>query len=210
MILLLALGFGANSQELPKAVLVDELGNPDCEVLWAKLDSFMHQVQVAPESVAIVEISGKTNELFGNFYWDNMIRGYFATRNIPQERWSIRRTGLGNERVVRFWLKPADSSPPDIEVAEWTMIYPLGTKPFLFTTGDSYSVEIGVCLYVDEIALLAKALEFNTAARFNVVLIARTDREYLRRKQKTLKDLVHNYSISPRWHNKAGVFGNCW
>ena len=76
------------------------------------------------------------------------------------------------------------------------MIYPSGTKPFLFTEGESYSVELGVCLDVDEVALLAKALEFNPAARVNVVLIVRSNREYLRRKEKTTKELVDAYSIS--------------
>lgn len=194
-ILLLTFGVGANGQAPPKAVLVDEFGKPDCEVLWAKLDGFIQQVQTDPTSIATIEISGKTDDSHGNFYWDNMIRGYFVRRNIPKERWSVRRAALGNERIVRFWLTPPGAIPPKIEVAEWDMAYPIDTKPFIFTNGESYSVEVGVCLYVDEIALLAKALEFNPAARVNVVLIVRSDREYLRRRQKTIKELVDGYSI---------------
>lgn len=84
---------------------------------------------------------------------------------------------------------------PELEQSEWRMSYPAGTKSFLFTNGDSYSVEVGVCLDVDEVALLAKALEFNTNARVNVVLIVRSNREFLRRKQMVIKSLVDKYSM---------------
>jgi hypothetical protein len=195
-ILLVAFVVGANGQEPPKAILVDEFSNPNCEVLWSRLDAFIQEMKSDSTSVAIIEISGKANDPKGNFYWDSMIRGYFTRTNFPPKRWNIHRTALADQRILRFWRMPPGAALSSIDVAEWTMVYPRGAKPFIFTNGESYAAEIDVCLHVDEIALLAKALEFNPGARVNVVLVVRSNREYLRRKQKITKDLVDDYSIS--------------
>jgi len=169
----------------------------DCEVLWATLDAFAVEIQRNPTSIATVEISGKADDRRGNFYWDSMIRGYFVRRSIPGEKWRVKRTTLGNERRAKFWLTPVGAPPPKTEGSEWSFRYPAGTKPFIFTNGKSYSVEIGVCLDVDEIALLAKALESNPSARVNVVLIVRSAREYQRRKRNVIKTLKDQYSVAP-------------
>lgn len=182
-------------QEPQKAVLFDEFGSPDCENLWARLDGVMHELSFKPTSTATVEISGIASDVHVNFYWENMIRGYFIRRNLPQDRWIVRRTALGKERRVRFWITPSGGVLPEIQEAEWDMKYPVGTKPFIFTNGRSYSVEVGVCLDVNEIALLAKALESNPDARINVVLIVGSDRECLRRRRETIKELVEVYSM---------------
>lgn len=185
----------AVAQEPPKAVLVDEITGMDCEVLWARLDAFMNEMSNTPSSIATVEISGKVDDARGNFYWDHMIRGYFSRRSIPKERWQVVRGPLGNERVARFWMSPPGGSPA-IESAEWTMNYPTGIKPFVFTYGESYMVEVGVCLYVNEIALLAMALETNSMARLNVVINALSNAEFNRRKRNVINELVRDYSIS--------------
>ena len=55
-------------------------------------------------------------------------------------------------------------------------------------------VEVGVCLCVDGLALLADAVKENPGSRVSVVLIARSERSFQRRKLQTLKELGE-YSI---------------
>jgi len=184
------------AQEPPKAVLYDEFGKPDCELLWARLDGLASELQKRPDTVAIVDIiSAPSKDPHIAFYWDSMIRGYFIRRKFPQHRLNIRRGVLASDWSIKFWVSSPGARLPELKESKWQMIYQSGSKPFLFTNGESYSVEVGVCLDVDEIALLAKALGFNPGARVNVVLIARSNREFLRRKAKVTETLVNGYSI---------------
>lgn len=197
LITLLTGTFGfMHGQEVPKAVLVDELSNPNCEDLWARLDAFANNIPANPTSTATVEISGKKNDTLGNFYWDSMIRGYFQSRKLLGQRWRVVRTAIGDQRKVRFWLTPPGALEPNVDPVNWEMSYTPGTKPFVFTNGESHSVEVGVCLYVDEIALLSMALSSNPATRVNVVLMVRNDREFVRRKRSIARMLVNDYSVS--------------
>jgi hypothetical protein len=148
-----------------------------------------------PTALATIEIIGKENDISANFYLESMIRGY-ARKFLPAGRWSMRRAKWERERRFRYWLTPPGAIPPKIDDANWSFVYPANTKPFIFTHGESHMVEVGVCLYVDEIDLLAKALEANPKARVNVVLIVRNDQQYQRRRREVVRTLMRKYSIS--------------
>jgi hypothetical protein len=193
-ILLLAFGIFASGQDPPKASLYDEFSEPTCEVLWAQLDGLTQEMRENPTVRATIEISGKPGEPHVNLYWEQMIQGYLA-RSIANERWNLVRTPLGKQRVVRFLLTPTGATLPKIESADWSLEYPPDTKPFILTNGKSYSVEVGVCLAVDELALLAEMLKNNAGSRVNVVLVVRSTREFERRKRQALKTLTSQYAI---------------
>ena len=105
--LLLACGVDVSGQEPPKAVLYDEFGKPDCELLWARLDGFAAELQKRPDTVAIVDIiSAPSKDPRIAFYWDSMVRGYFVRRKFPLHRLNIRRGVFANDWSIKFWLSP--------------------------------------------------------------------------------------------------------
>jgi hypothetical protein len=192
--------FGSNAigQGEPKVVLVDEFGKPSCEELWAQLDFLSSKLAGSPTSSAVIDISAPASEVpHVPVYWHRMVQNYFAIRKLGPERIRIRMLKLGDEWNIKFWMLPTGTNPPEAERAEWSLKYPSGTKPFVFTNGDPYSVRSGVCLNVDEIGLLARAVDENPLSRVNVVVIVRSDREFARRRATILKELVEDYSISP-------------
>jgi hypothetical protein len=196
----------SRAQNAPR--LLDESGSPDCEVLWSRLDAFASDLAKNPASVGRIEIVGDADEPpHVDFYWLSMIRGYGVRRRIDHSRWQVRRLPRDGERRVKFWLVPPGARLSDTEEAEWSFTYADNTRPFIFSNGKSYSVELGVCLDVDEIELLATALDANPKARLNVVLITPTESTYQRRKEKTLRTLMKDYSIAKsriRFFRKIG------
>ena len=179
-----------------KSVLINESGDSQCEFVWGALDLLRHEMAQNPTAVATIEIIGKENDISANFYLESMIRGY-ARKYLPADRWSVRRARWEGQRRFRYWLTPPGAKPPKIDDANWSFVYPANTKPFIFTHGESYMVEVGVCLEVDEIDLLAKALAANPKAGVNVVLIVRNGQQYQRRRRNILRNLSGRYSISP-------------
>ena len=181
----------------PSAQLVDELPEIRCEVLWSRLDSFMGDISKGPDATAVIELSGNIHDLpHVDFYWYEMIRGYFLRAKLPRDRWHVLRTARREQRRAKFWLIPPGGHKPEVEEAEWSFVYPPNTKPFILTNGENYSVTgNGTCLDVDEIDLLARALEANPGAHVNVVLIVPNERAYQRLKTNTLRMLAKDYSI---------------
>lgn len=202
---------GGFVQGQTKSSLIDEFQNPSCEDIWARLDGFLIQLNNNPDAKGTIAISGKSNDLRDDLYYDAMIRGYFLKRKVPASRWKIVRTPLERDRQVKFWLTAPGSMPPEIQVAEWSLEYSPEVKPFIFTWGENYMVEVTVCLYVDELALLARVLKANPEAKTNVVLKVRSRYEFTRRKRRSIAALVNDYSIRRsqiRIFKKSGFKGD--
>lgn len=190
----LVLGLSVAAQTRPASVLIDEFQNGNCEQIWARLDSLAIRMNADPTATGTVSISGAINDIRNNLYYDAMIRGYFADRRMS-ERVKIIRTDLQQKRHFELWLTPANAEPPVVHAADWPLEYPEHAKPFIFTEGENYMVTVSVCLYVDEVALLAKVLKANPKARTNVVLKVPSHKEFALRKRKVIKILTTNYSI---------------
>lgn len=178
-----------------ESMQIDKFQEANCEDLRARLDNFAIQLNHSPHATGTVAISGKINDLRNSLYYEAMIEGYFRKRNMLS-RLKIFRTRVETERHISFWLTPADAQPPPITTSEWSLDYPEDSKAFIFTHGDNYAVEISVCLYVDELAMLAKVVKANPKSRTHVVLKVRSEKEFARRKRQTITDLTSGYTIS--------------
>ncbi len=192
------LAFQVLGQEPAKTFLVDEFANPGCEDLWARLDNFLVQMGNNPTATGTIWIAEKRGDVRDNLYYEAMIRNYLIERKLSPDRWRIIRTGPKNERLVKFWITPPEAQPASVNPSSWSFEYPPVTKPFIFTNGENYMVEMTVCIYVDEISLLAKVLDANPRANTNVVLIVRTNKEFNSRKRRVLKELVLYYAINKK------------
>lgn len=183
----------------PESTLIDEFSNPNCEDLWARLDNFFIQLLNNPSLAGTITISGKSGDLRNDLYFESQIKTYFIRRSVSQDRWRIIRTRPEANRTIRFWLTQPGVTPDGVESSEWSLVYPKGTRPFIFAWGDSYADD--VCLMADEIALLAQVLKANPNSRINVVLLVRSQREFDRRRKETVQLLVDLHSIN-RWQFK--------
>jgi hypothetical protein len=178
-----------------KPFLVDQFADPNCEDLWARLDGFLSQLNRNPDTIGTVTISGKIGDLRNDLMIEDMIRRYFARRNVSPERFQILRLKPETQRMLEFWITPAGGETPKLQTAEWSLVYPTEAKPFIFAVEPSYDVEINICLYSDPLALLSKVLRANQDACTNVVLKVRSQKEYLRRKRRVISNLITKYGI---------------
>ena len=175
---------------------MDSFQNPNCEDLWARLDNLLVALSKNPDSTATFALSGKTGELRNDLWIENMIRGYFRSmKNIPADRWKIVRTGPAAARRIELWITPPGAIPPEIERADWSLLYAKTTKPFIFAYSPDHMEDVTVCLPSDQLRLLAVVLSANPTARTNVVLIVRSQKEFVRRMLHTSADLVDDYGI---------------
>lgn len=184
------------------SIPVDEFSDPNCEDIWARLDNFLIQLNNNPTANATISISAKHGNLASNLYFEAMMRNYLIRQKIEPNRIHIFRAQPTATREIKFWLTPPAAQMPKIDRADWSLEYAPDTKPFIFTHGESYAAEIGVCIYVDELSLLAKVLEANPGASTNVVLDVRNNRQFDSRKRRTRKDLME-YGIG---RNKIRFF----
>ena len=194
---LIVLSANVSSGQAPQSISVDEFSNPNCEDIWARLDNLLVQLDNNPTATATISISAKHGELKGDLYFEAMMRNYLIRRKISRDRFQIIRTHPTAHREIEFWLTPPGATSPKIDRAEWSLEYARDTKPFIFTHGENYAVEIGVCINVDELSLLAEVLEANPIARTNVVLDVRNGSQFNSKKRKTLKDLME-YGIAKK------------
>jgi hypothetical protein len=186
----------SSAQQVPTAIMVDQFSDASCEVLWARLDNFHNELSNNPTAVATIAVSGKIGELHDDLWIEDMIRGYFLrTRTIPSARWKIVRMRPEVNRKIEFWITPLGAEPPKIETAEWSLIYPEETKPFIFAYDPDHMEEVSVCLASNQLRFLAQVLRANPTARINVVLVVRSQKEFARRTRQTIAELVRDYGV---------------
>jgi hypothetical protein len=199
LILIVLFASCAFPQRQPASTLVDSLQNPSCEDLWARLDYFLVELSKKPDSSATIALSGKMSELRDDLWIEDMIRVYFRSmKNVPTDRWRIVRTGPAAARKIELWITPPGGKPPEIQQANWSLLYAKTTKPFIFAYSPDHMEDVTVCLPSNQLRLLAQVLSVNPTARTNVVLVVRSQKEYARRMRQTIAELVDDYGVQRR------------
>jgi len=114
-ILVLAFCLGANSQEPPKAVLVDEFANLFCsDELRARLDNFFSTISEAPGSVGYIVANADTS-MPGRFHkYFRMFQNHVRFRRFFPDRVSYFRGPDKDALHFQFWLVPKGAPQPDI------------------------------------------------------------------------------------------------
>ena len=135
-ILLLAFGVEANTQELPKAVLVDEFGAVSCEDLLSRQDYFLSELSKHPEDkgFAIVYADGRNPKGFVKFLTASLFMRQFDRNRMR----IVLAQGKGDETNGRFWRMPTSAEiPSNDQIPENQFDL---TKPFLYGQGFSENV----------------------------------------------------------------------
>lgn len=135
-ILLLAFGVGANAQEPPKAILVDEFDSISCEDLLGRQDYFLSELSKNPQDngYAIIYDSGRNPKGFVKF-----LNASLYTRRFDRSRIQVI-LSKGSDKYTngRFWRAPPGADLPKFD--EIATSLPDLSKPFLFGTEFSENV----------------------------------------------------------------------
>ncbi len=104
-----------SSQELPKAVLVDEFNNLFCsDDLKARLDNFFSKIAKQPESVGYI-VGNADASMPGRFHkYLRVFQSYVSFRGFYQDRLGYFRGPDGDGLKFQFWLVPKSAVRPSV------------------------------------------------------------------------------------------------
>lgn len=167
MILLLALNIDADSQEPPKAVLVDEFGLITCGDLLARTDSLAAELKREPDAMAFIVIHPPTVRPELATRWLRRISSTLQLRGLEQDRFSMYKGGPSVDGEIRtqFWKMPNGAEPPFADGVLWTAETMDTSRAFIF----GYEDEYGICpTFVPK--ALAKLILENPGSRGHIVV----------------------------------------
>lgn len=164
VILLLAFGVGANSQEPPKAVLIDEFGSLFCEDLLARTTVLASELNKDPNSRGYISLNtrhGDSKQAESQRRW---ISSTLQLLGIGIDRYSFY-LEKNNDGSSMFWLIPAGAASPVTNATIWNELSPDTSRKFMF----GYADEIDICpTYVP--ANFAKILQENPGATGQIII----------------------------------------
>ena len=192
VILLLGFGIGVNSQDPPKAVLVDEHANIPCDSM-ARLDHFYSDLHQTPNSMGFVIIANSSNKRRESAFRERMIENYTRFRGFDPKRIKIVRASSGDEMRISFWRVPAGASEPQVDADQSYEIPSTNKLPFVFGSEErSGHVECSEA-HVD---IFARFLKANPTSRANLVFRDKSERAGKRRADWVVSNLVRQYGIA--------------
>jgi len=201
---LFAFGIGANGQEPPRAVLVDEFANLPCGDLLSRLDMLAYEATKTPNSVGYVVLYPGKN-VFENTAYERAILNNSAFRNFPKGLIRIIRTTSKEELGFKLWRSSADSSleirdiPFDYRfsnIADRTLVVDDSVEVFSFEGKLEYGS--GGCLNLFDVEVLSKVLEKNSELSSEIIIFNKSSREAQKLSRLISKAAGLEYKTSPQ------------
>lgn len=192
--MLFASGVGANGQDPPKAVLVDEFGKLECEDLIARQDNLFHELNQNPNYIGYAIISSDETTFRQARYTEAMFDGQTEFRRFDDFRFRVlRATGL-NGLKVQLRVVPAGANIPQIIDKGWDFKIKAGSKPYRFNVSE---YDKGPCPVGSQFKLYSATLKANPSAKGHIVVWARIRSQFLNEKARVQRDLVKKYGVNP-------------
>jgi len=201
-ILLLALGVGANGQEPPKAVLVDEFDKLPCEDVIARQDNLFTEIQANPNSIGYAIIFADGENLKQGRQIEAMFNGQAEFRRFDDTRFQIVRAVGSSGLKVHLWIAPAGASIPQFTAREWDFEIDPKRKPHKFNASE---YDEGPCPIGSQFKLYSDTLKANSPAKGHIVIWARTRAIFQKEKRRVDRDLLEKHKID-RSHIKYFYF----
>jgi hypothetical protein len=179
--LLFVLHETCTAQAGPKPQLIDTINETTCEIVMLRLDMFIVALRDDPGSAGYVVIYGKKGDIRGGLTFETLARAQFAFRHIGSDKVVIKRGEEREKLTVELWLVPARALPPVLNEARWNFTIPEQKPSYLFATS-GYQDD---CSYGFEFKKnqFAEFLVANPAIRGNIVIRARSVREFKKERQ---------------------------
>jgi len=184
-ILLLAFDVGANGQEVPKAVLVDEFEKFGCSDLRGRIDNFLQSIVGQPGVKGVVASFADGEHKLGAIIREELIKAQVKSRKFPLSRIEFQRAVYDGEPKTQFWSIPVANSHSTIKDRDDS--YSLGwiSTPLLILVDDEY--DEGECYDIDEPQILSHILKENAGSRLNIVFYGSTANELKNRERRMLR-----------------------
>lgn len=199
MLLLFAFGTHTNSQP-PKAILVDSVRKPTCEVLWSRLDYLAAQA-TEKSGYGIVAIHQGKN-VFENSAYERAIRNNSVFRNFP------------NGLIRTLWVKSDDDEPnleffrsengTDASYRDIPLDYVVNIRSRTRVVDDSLEILKldgkldyvgGDCKSTFSLEVLSKVLSSNPDLRAEIVIFNKTKSGAQRLSSLIRKSALSEYGI---------------
>jgi len=188
-VLLLAFGVGANGQEPPKAVLVDEFPAITCEDLSARLDNFFHELQQKPNAIGYIVLAVDSKRPSGG---ETFIDGYARWRQFSEDRFVVTEAKLPSAISAQLWsVPPGASLALDVSSTLVRRLKPDEKKKRLFSDYGEYAP----CYTGAPLRLAAAYLKSEPGLFANVVIGSKTIRGYKKVKGETERLFEAKYSL---------------
>ncbi len=165
--------------------LIDEFGNTPCGDILARIDNLFISLQNKPESIGYVVTYGDENKKLSILYREMLIKGQIRYRGLYKNRIKFIRGEKESEIRNELWIVPKGTNPPNFKKAKYTFKLSDSTKPFKFAD-ENY---LGYCPAAGYEKAFFEVLFSNPKARGNLVIYAKSQKEYLKRKEDLLQKL---------------------
>lgn len=153
-ILLLVFGVGANGQEPPTAVLVDEYAITPCDDFLGRLDVFLSELQRHPDSQGLIVIGHKPEMRHSSVRLKLMMEAHFKWRGFDDSRIEIVRIDADKQNR-QFWRLPPGADRPKLERAiNGYRVSDLVREPFLLAAETKFGMQI--CPEIDDQRIFAE------------------------------------------------------
>ena len=192
LLLLLAAFQVYTGQEIPKAELVDEFGEVTCEELIARQDNLINLLENDPTSIGYAVIYGKKDNLRAVWRNKRFLDGQTEFRRFDEQRLIIIRGKEAEQLRIQFWKVPVDAEKPDFGEIAWDFSLSKFKKPFIFSSTDW---EVNPCPIGLQLKTYSNYLTANANARGNIVIFAKTKKEFQKDKKKLSDKLTNEYKV---------------
>ena len=189
------------SQEMPKALLVDEHGLFPCDDTLGRLDAWYAELGNNPNSVGLAVISGPPEEKHRIAFRQSLMEASAKARRVSETlKLKYVRAASPGPVMVQLWRIPAGAQEPRIENVDNTHVLPNDIKPFLL--GKEYPDYLNdndiICPgKPSDQRIFAAFLKDNQSARGNIVVRARTISKAQTRAAQILQTFRRRYGIPP-------------
>lgn len=177
-------------QDNPKAELIDEFGNINCDDFLARNEGFYRVLQENPGSQGYAVISGKNDELRKKVNYELLIKGAIAINRFDVSRITTIRGAESENFKVQFWQVPPGAAKPDFKESKWNFVFPPQTKPFSF-----YDNIREICPPISFETVYAEYLNANPQARGHIVIYAKSLKTYNKFRNEA-RDLLKDIPIN--------------
>ena len=173
------------SQEKPKAILLDEFGAVGCETYSSRLENLFVNLNANPNARGFVVINGRGSDIRKKLKYELWLFGRIMTYNFDRSRITEIRGPEAGGIKIQLWLVPAGSDPPKLAHAAWDFRLPTDTKPFVFYAESSDTL----CSSGGFDRLYVEFLQANRGVHGNIVIYARSVREFEKQRVEIIKAL---------------------
>jgi hypothetical protein len=176
----------AAAQVVPKAKLVDEIGETFCEELTFRIQNIYVDLANDPGSRAVIVISG--SGLHKRLRYERLMWGFIKTSNLdPSLVTEIRGEVTGKIRI-QFWFVPKGAASPRIDPVRWDFSLPSHVKSALLYSDPENSL----CESGHQEAILSEFLKANTRSSGRIIIYSNTMKRFIQKRG----EIIRNFSAS--------------